>query len=98
VTRLPVGLAARGGWADTVLELPPGRWRNVLDPEAAGFPDDEPTPALRTPRNVGEEAVSLPALGNRPSQGNQPSQDNRAAVRLADLLVRLPVALLVQED
>lgn len=30
VTRFPVGLAARGGWADTSLQLPPGRWRNVL--------------------------------------------------------------------
>ncbi|MDI6912460.1 malto-oligosyltrehalose synthase [Nocardioides sp.] len=29
-TRLPVGLAARGGWADTRLELPPGRWHDVL--------------------------------------------------------------------
>ncbi|GAB2870306.1 malto-oligosyltrehalose synthase [Nocardioides pacificus] len=26
VTRLPVGLAARGGWDDTVLPLPPGTW------------------------------------------------------------------------
>jgi len=30
VTRLPVGLAQKGGWGDTVLELPPGAWRNVL--------------------------------------------------------------------
>ena len=30
-TRLPVGLAARGGWGDTRLDLPPGRWRDVLD-------------------------------------------------------------------
>ena len=29
-TRLPVGLAAGGGWGDTELELPPGRWRDVL--------------------------------------------------------------------
>lgn len=29
-TRLPVGLAARGGWSDTVLELPAGRWRDAL--------------------------------------------------------------------
>ncbi|MGY2700864.1 malto-oligosyltrehalose synthase [Nocardioides sp. HB32] len=29
-TRLPAGLAARGGWGDTVLELPPGRWHDVL--------------------------------------------------------------------
>jgi (1->4)-alpha-D-glucan 1-alpha-D-glucosylmutase len=30
VTRLPVGLAAKGGWADTTLDLPEGRWHDVL--------------------------------------------------------------------
>ena len=30
VTRLPVGLAARGGWGDTELRLPDGRWRDVI--------------------------------------------------------------------
>ncbi|MEV6877318.1 malto-oligosyltrehalose synthase [Amycolatopsis sp. NPDC051128] len=30
VTRLPVGLAAAGGWRDTVLPLPDGRWTDVL--------------------------------------------------------------------
>ena len=30
VTRLPVGLAEQGGWADTTLELPAGEWVNVL--------------------------------------------------------------------
>ena len=30
VTRLPVGLERRGGWDDTVLELPPGSWRDVV--------------------------------------------------------------------
>ncbi len=29
-TRLPVGLAGRGGWGDTRLTLPEGRWRDVL--------------------------------------------------------------------
>jgi (1->4)-alpha-D-glucan 1-alpha-D-glucosylmutase len=29
-TRLPVGLARRGGWEGTRLELPPGRWRDEL--------------------------------------------------------------------
>jgi (1->4)-alpha-D-glucan 1-alpha-D-glucosylmutase len=29
-TRLPVGLAAEGGWGSTVLDLPPGRWRDVI--------------------------------------------------------------------
>ncbi|WP_322919846.1 malto-oligosyltrehalose synthase [Nocardioides renjunii] len=30
VTRLPVGLAAAGGWGGTVLDLPEGRWHDVL--------------------------------------------------------------------
>jgi malto-oligosyltrehalose synthase/malto-oligosyltrehalose trehalohydrolase len=29
-TRLPVGLAAAGGWGDTVLPLPDGRWRDLM--------------------------------------------------------------------
>lgn len=30
VTRLPLGLSAAGGWRDTRLELPEGRWRDLL--------------------------------------------------------------------
>jgi (1->4)-alpha-D-glucan 1-alpha-D-glucosylmutase len=29
-TRLPVGLATKSGWGSTVLDLPPGRWRDVI--------------------------------------------------------------------
>ena len=29
-TRLPVGLAAAGGWRDTTLPLPEGRWRDLI--------------------------------------------------------------------
>ena len=29
-TRLPVGLVARGGWGDTALPLPAGRWRDAV--------------------------------------------------------------------
>jgi malto-oligosyltrehalose trehalohydrolase len=29
-TRLPMGLAARGGWGDTTLELPAGEWTDLL--------------------------------------------------------------------
>ncbi|MFE2067759.1 malto-oligosyltrehalose synthase [Streptomyces sp. NPDC059467] len=32
VTRLSLRLAAAGGWRDTVLPLPPGRWADVLAP------------------------------------------------------------------
>ncbi|MBZ5733759.1 malto-oligosyltrehalose synthase [Nocardioides sp. TRM66260-LWL] len=59
-TRLPLGLAARGGWGDTELPLPEGRWRDHLAPDQAPVHED--------------------------------------AVRLADLLADLPVALLVRED
>ncbi|NYJ03218.1 (1-_4)-alpha-D-glucan 1-alpha-D-glucosylmutase [Nocardioides thalensis] len=34
VTRLPVGLERRRGWGDTVLDLPAGRWRDVLTDRA----------------------------------------------------------------
>ncbi|HET7683353.1 MAG TPA: malto-oligosyltrehalose synthase [Marmoricola sp.] len=34
VTRLPLGLERVGGWADTTLELAPGRWREVLTDRA----------------------------------------------------------------
>ncbi|MFF9817874.1 malto-oligosyltrehalose synthase [Streptomyces sp. NPDC014006] len=33
VTRLSLRLAQAGGWRDTVLALPPGRWVDTLDPE-----------------------------------------------------------------
>ncbi|NKI44499.1 malto-oligosyltrehalose synthase [Streptomyces physcomitrii] len=33
VTRLPLRLAEEGGWDGTVLQLPPGRWRDVCAPE-----------------------------------------------------------------
>ncbi|MET9387535.1 malto-oligosyltrehalose synthase [Streptomyces sp. NPDC002928] len=32
VTRLSLRLAESGGWQDTLLPLPPGRWADVLDP------------------------------------------------------------------
>ncbi|GAY10570.1 malto-oligosyltrehalose synthase [Pseudonocardia sp. N23] len=57
-TRLPVGLAARGGWGDTVLPLPDGAddWHDIV--------------------------TDTPVDGSAP--------------RLADLLARYPVALLVR--
>ncbi|MFJ3441530.1 malto-oligosyltrehalose synthase [Streptomyces sp. NPDC086081] len=35
VTRLPLRLAEAGGWRDTRLPLPPGRWADVLEPGRA---------------------------------------------------------------
>jgi (1->4)-alpha-D-glucan 1-alpha-D-glucosylmutase len=34
-TRMPIGLAARGGWGDTVLDLPTGEWRDVVSGRVA---------------------------------------------------------------
>jgi (1->4)-alpha-D-glucan 1-alpha-D-glucosylmutase len=42
-TRLPVGLAGRGGWGDTSLPLPAGVWKDAL----TGRPVDGPQPPLR---------------------------------------------------
>jgi (1->4)-alpha-D-glucan 1-alpha-D-glucosylmutase len=41
-TRLPAGLARRGGWAGTALPVSPGRWRDVL----TGAAHDGPRPLL----------------------------------------------------
>lgn len=38
VTRLPYGLQRAGGWRGTRLELPPGRWRDVLTGRETGGP------------------------------------------------------------
>jgi (1->4)-alpha-D-glucan 1-alpha-D-glucosylmutase len=51
VTRLPVGLARRGGWQDTELDLPPGTFRDVLtdrvaDPAVGNLLADLPVSAL----------------------------------------------------
>ena len=51
-TRLPLGLQRRGGWADTALALPPGRWRDLL----AG---DEGRP-VEGETAVGELLAALP--------------------------------------
>ena len=37
-TRLPVGLADKGGWGDTTMTLPAGRWRDVLSGFETGAP------------------------------------------------------------
>jgi (1->4)-alpha-D-glucan 1-alpha-D-glucosylmutase len=51
VTRLPRGLAARGGWGDTRLDLPAGGWRDVLtdrpaSPELGALLDTLPVALL----------------------------------------------------
>ena len=68
-TRLPVGLAARGGWGDTVLPLPAGRDDRATDVDA-GATD------------------WVDVITGEPVDGSAP--------RLARLLARYPVALLVR--
>jgi (1->4)-alpha-D-glucan 1-alpha-D-glucosylmutase len=51
VTRLPLGLERAGGWRDTRLELPDGRWRDLLtdrtaEPEVARLLDTLPVALL----------------------------------------------------
>ncbi|MFK0252195.1 malto-oligosyltrehalose synthase [Streptomyces sp. NPDC090445] len=41
-TRLSLRLARAGGWRDTVLPLPPGRWRPVLPPAPGAAPPAAP--------------------------------------------------------
>lgn len=50
-TRLPLGLERSGGWRDTRLDLPPGRWRDVLtdrpaDPAVGALLDTLPVALL----------------------------------------------------
>ncbi|HEY6421949.1 MAG TPA: malto-oligosyltrehalose synthase [Pseudonocardiaceae bacterium] len=42
-TRLPVGLAARGGWGDTALPLPKGTWTDAF----TGFPASDSVPLAK---------------------------------------------------
>ncbi|MBB3042478.1 malto-oligosyltrehalose synthase [Nocardioides soli] len=85
-TRLPVGLGLRGGWGDTTLDLPAGRWHDVLTGHTVvsrlrrqgAFAPQPPEPAVEV---RGAPATSL-----------------ETTVPLSDLLATHPVALLVRED
>ncbi|MCA1221537.1 malto-oligosyltrehalose synthase [Streptomyces sp. 8L] len=55
VTRLPLRLAEAGGWADTALPLPPGRWRDVL----AAPPRVYETDALRLAELFADRPIAL---------------------------------------
>ena len=75
-TRLPGGLRRRGGWADTVLPLPAGPWRDVL----TGATHAGPCPLLsdltkRLPVALlvpGHPAAGEPGTGPRPHGGRAP--------------------------
>jgi (1->4)-alpha-D-glucan 1-alpha-D-glucosylmutase len=75
-TRLPGGLRWRGGWADTVLPLPAGPWRDVL----TGATHAGPRPLLsaltkRLPVALlvpGRPAAGEPGTGPMPDPGVRP--------------------------
>jgi (1->4)-alpha-D-glucan 1-alpha-D-glucosylmutase len=62
-TRLPGGLRQRGGWADTVLPLPAGPWRDVL----TGATHAGPRPLLSTVTERFPVALLVPG---RPAGGD----------------------------
>jgi (1->4)-alpha-D-glucan 1-alpha-D-glucosylmutase len=78
VTRLPFGLAAKGGWGDTLLELPPGRWRNVM----SGFE------TLADARSSTTESAARPSTTDT---GARSSTSVKVAELLGDLPVALLV-------
>jgi len=61
-TRLPGGLRRRGGWADTVLPVPPGPWRDVL----TGVTHAGPRPLLSSLTKRFPVALLVPG---RPAEG-----------------------------
>jgi (1->4)-alpha-D-glucan 1-alpha-D-glucosylmutase len=75
-TRLPAGLRAAGGWGDTILRLPPGRYRDVF------------TGSLFDPGSSDGESFD----------GQASDRERDGGVRVADVLDRYPVALLLAEE
>jgi (1->4)-alpha-D-glucan 1-alpha-D-glucosylmutase len=65
VPRLVLGLAGGGGWADTVVALPPGRWTDLITgavwdvPAAAPGATGGARPSLRVADLLGEFPVTL---------------------------------------
>jgi (1->4)-alpha-D-glucan 1-alpha-D-glucosylmutase len=63
-TRLPVGLAAAGGWRDTVLPLPPGPWTDALTGRAvkATFGASDAAKATFGAPNAAKATFGAPGL------------------------------------
>ncbi|HTA01284.1 MAG TPA: malto-oligosyltrehalose synthase [Streptosporangiaceae bacterium] len=81
-TRLPADLRQAGGWRDTALRLAPGRWHDVL---------------------TGAHHKAVPARRSRSGGWIRPTGEHNQPepagwLRLDDLLVHLPVALLVRAE
>ena len=93
VTRLPVGLAAAGGWRDTVLPLPPGEWTDVITGKAT---DGSLSSMLHSPGDT----APRPPLGASPqtalpSGGSTPRPRPGASPQTPS---PYPVALLVRGE
>jgi (1->4)-alpha-D-glucan 1-alpha-D-glucosylmutase len=75
-TRLPGGLRRRGGWADTVLPLPPGPWRDVL----TGVTHAGPRPLLSSVTKRFPVALLVPGHppAGEPGTGPVPHRGGRA--------------------
>ena len=77
VPRLVLGLDAGGGWADTTVRLPPGRWTDLLTgaswdvpaTDAAGAAVPARRPARRLPRRPAGTLVVTRGNGFRPEEG-----------------------------
>ena len=68
-TRLPGGLRERGGWADTVLPLPGGPWRDVL----TGDTHAGPRPALSSLTERLPVALLIPSRSGRANPPEVPA-------------------------
>jgi (1->4)-alpha-D-glucan 1-alpha-D-glucosylmutase len=79
-TRLPAGLRSAGGWGDTILQLPPGRYRDAF---------------TGSPYGVGLNRADLNLA--EPNDA-EPNNVANKGVRVAEVLDRYPVALLLKEE
>ncbi|MCB5165598.1 malto-oligosyltrehalose synthase [Streptomyces bambusae] len=90
VTRLSARLAAGGGWRDTALRLPAGRWRAALDGDASR------AGAASSAEAASSAVVADPSAAPPEAEGPV-SFEGPAWVPLRTLFDVLPVTLLVRE-
>jgi malto-oligosyltrehalose synthase len=98
-TRLPARLAERSGWADTVLPVAPGRWRDVL----TGAAHDGPRPLLSDILGRGGAVRASTGRGGGVGAstgrgGGVGASTGRGGGVEASTALRLPVAILIPAD
>ncbi|MFG3497177.1 malto-oligosyltrehalose synthase [Streptomyces sp. NPDC047928] len=95
VTRLSLRLAETGGWGDTSLTLPEGRWADALDTPDARGAADTPAPGAPDAADASDAPGGAHAVGRggaaRTFVGGEP-------VPVAELFADRPVALLVRAE